>query len=55
MFAPQMGIELATFCGDRPDAPNFLILFTDGKATDKGGKNVQVEEAQKLKDDGVSN
>ena len=39
--------------GDRPDAPDVLILFTDGQATDKQGKNFQVEEAQKLKDKGV--
>ncbi|CAB4028109.1 Hypothetical predicted protein [Paramuricea clavata] len=36
---------------DRIDAPNVLLLFTDGQATDKQGK--QVEQAKKLKDDGV--
>ena len=39
--------------GDRPDAPNVLILFTDGQATDKEGKQYQVQQAKKLKDDGV--
>lgn len=39
--------------GDRPDASNVLLLFTDGQATDKGGENVQVEEAKKLKNAGV--
>ena len=38
---------------DRPDAPNVLLLFTDGQAIDKQGKDYQVEQAKKLKDDGV--
>ena len=28
-------------------------MFTDGQATDKGGKQYQVEQAKKLKDEGV--
>ncbi|XP_028414351.1 cartilage matrix protein-like [Dendronephthya gigantea] len=38
---------------DRPDAPNVLVLFTDGQSNDDQGVDYQVEQAKILKNDGV--
>ncbi|XP_028414334.1 collagen alpha-1(XII) chain-like [Dendronephthya gigantea] len=38
---------------DHPDAPNVLVLFTDGKSNDHQGVDYQVEQADMLKNEGA--